>query len=50
MLQERDGLLTELQENLSRAQQQMKGSADKHWRDVEYTVADWVFLKLMPYM
>ena len=46
LLKDKDGLLMELRENLEIAQNQMKKSADKHRRDVEFKVDDWVYLKL----
>ena len=46
LLKDRDGLLMELRENLEIAQNQMKKSPDKHQRDVEFKVDDWVYLKL----
>ena len=49
LLKDRDGLLMELKENLEIAQNHMKKAADKHRRDVEFKVDDWVYLKLRPY-
>ena len=49
LLKDRDGILMELRENLEVAQNQMKKSADKHRRDVEFEVDEWAYLKLRPY-
>ncbi|KAM0065899.1 putative nucleotidyltransferase, Ribonuclease H [Helianthus debilis subsp. tardiflorus] len=48
-LVERDNVLTLLKTNLSKAQTRMKLAADKHRRDVNFEVDDWVFVKLQPY-
>ena len=42
----RDRLLDELKLNLQTAQQQMKYYADKHRREVQFDMGDWVFLRL----
>ena len=47
--QERDDLLQELKRNLCRAQEQNRVQANKHRREVEYQIGDWVYLKLQPY-
>ncbi|WVY96197.1 hypothetical protein V8G54_028348 [Vigna mungo] len=39
----------ELRANLCRAQQQNRVQANKHRRDVEFKIGDWVYLKLQPY-
>lgn len=49
LLKDCDSLLTELRENMELAQEEMQKSANKHRREVEYTVGDWVYLKLRPY-
>ncbi|GJY88666.1 retrotransposable element Tf2 [Tanacetum coccineum] len=35
--------------NLAKAQNRMKGQADKHRTEREFSVGDWVYLKLQPY-
>lgn len=49
LLRDRDSLLVELRENLELAQTRMQKEANKHRRDVEFEVGDWVYLKLRPY-
>ncbi|CAH9105349.1 unnamed protein product [Cuscuta europaea] len=49
MTAERNEMLTELKENLARAQNLMKQQADKHRREEELEVGDQVFLKIQPY-
>jgi len=49
MLQERDRVVTMLRENLQAAQARMQKSANKHRRELEFIVGDWVYLKLRPY-
>nr|GFB45174.1 transposon Ty3-G Gag-Pol polyprotein [Tanacetum cinerariifolium] len=44
-LLDRDEALKQLKYHFQRAQ----ASADKHHRDVEFSVGDWVFLKLRPH-
>jgi ribosomal protein L21E len=39
-----------IQQNLHRAQQRMKAQADKHRMEREFTVGDWVYLKLQPHV
>lgn len=49
MLMDRDRMLTELKVHWQKAQQRMKISADKHQRDIEYSMGQWVFLKTRLY-
>ncbi|KAL4575440.1 hypothetical protein LXL04_022283 [Taraxacum kok-saghyz] len=48
-LQDRDEAIKQLKYHLLRAQSQMKSTPDKHRRDVEFQVGEWVFLKLRPH-
>ncbi|PKI78281.1 hypothetical protein CRG98_001339 [Punica granatum] len=48
-LRARDALLQELKSNLVAAQSRMKAAVDKHRRDEEFEVGDWVYLKLQTY-
>lgn len=49
-LQERDGALAQLKYHLSKAQEQiMKCYADKKRRDQQFSIGDWVFVKLRPH-
>ena len=48
-LLERDQMLALLKSNLVWAQTRMKNQADKHRTEREFTVGDWVFLRLIPY-
>ncbi|VFR01939.1 unnamed protein product [Cuscuta campestris] len=49
ILAERDGLLRRLRSNLQAAQTRMKLLADRHRREVEFAVGDWVLLRIQPY-
>lgn len=48
-LRERDEILHHLQFQLEKAQHRMVVEANKHRREVEFKVGDWVFLKFRPY-
>jgi hypothetical protein len=43
-------MLQVIKHNLLRAQQRMKYQADKHRQEREFTVSDWVYLKLQSYV
>ncbi|KAL6331615.1 hypothetical protein AAG906_011555 [Vitis piasezkii] len=45
----RDELLQELKAHLHAANNRMKQAADKKWREVNFEVGDWVYLRLQPY-
>lgn len=45
----RTELHTTLQRRLRKAQEATKTAADKHCRDVQYVVDDWVYVRLRPY-
>jgi hypothetical protein len=49
VLNDRDEALDELKFHRLRAQQRIKVQADKHRRDLEFSVGDLVFLKIRPY-
>ena len=49
LLVARDVVLQELKQNLLKAQNLMKAQANKHKRQIDFEVGDWVFLKLQPY-
>jgi len=49
MLAERNLILDELKWQLNKAQDRMRGQANKKRRDVEFRVRDIVYLKLQPY-
>ncbi|GAU45214.1 hypothetical protein TSUD_244190 [Trifolium subterraneum] len=46
---EKNVMLREMQEQLLKAQDQMRAQANKHRREVEYQVGDMVYLKIHPY-
>lgn len=48
-LVDRDEILLLLKANLARAQNWMKGIADKRRKELSFQVGDWVFVKLKPY-
>lgn len=48
-MKSRDFILTLVRENLQESQARMKHFADKHRTDKEYSVGDWVYLRLRPY-
>ena len=48
-MEERNYMLDELKFQLERAQNRMKVYADKKRRDVEYAIANMVYMKLKPY-
>lgn len=45
----RDELLTELKQHLVTANNRMKQLADSKRRDVQFTIGDWVLLRIQPY-
>ncbi|CAM8994324.1 unnamed protein product [Rhodiola kirilowii] len=49
LLTQRSHLMTELKANLARARHRMVQQANKHRRDIEFQVRDWVYVKLQPY-
>lgn len=50
LLTERDGLLHRLNVNILQAQNRMKQRVNCHRREVEFSIGDWVFLRLQSYM
>ncbi|XP_074346215.1 uncharacterized protein LOC141684985 [Apium graveolens] len=48
-LQRREQILIDLKNYLTKAQQRMKNQADKHRSDRNFSISDWVWLKLQPY-
>ncbi|CAM8889673.1 unnamed protein product [Rhodiola kirilowii] len=49
MLQTRDKILSQQRANINRAQQRMRHQANKHRKDVCFSVGDYVYVKLKPY-
>ncbi|CAA7014844.1 unnamed protein product [Microthlaspi erraticum] len=49
MLRERDGILRAIKEHLQMAQARMKNNANKHRRELSFSIGDNFFLKLRPY-
>lgn len=49
LLKKRDNLLSKLRSNMEAAQKRMVSQANKHRREVDFTVGDMVYLKLRPY-
>lgn len=48
-LEAREAIIELLKFHISRAQQRMKGLANRHRSDRVFAVGDWVYLKLQPY-
>ncbi|KAK9671760.1 hypothetical protein RND81_12G053000 [Saponaria officinalis] len=48
-MQRRDAMVNELKHHLRKAQHRIKQFTDKHRTDREFSVGDWVWLKLQPY-
>ena len=49
LVQDRLQVLSNIKENLVKAQNRMKYCAEQHRTEREFLVGDWVFLKLQPY-
>lgn len=49
MLTDRDILHVVLQRRLRKAQEAMKLTANKHRQDVQFSLGDWVYVKLRPH-
>ena len=49
LLTDRTELHALLQRRLQKAQSSMKATADKHCRDTQFSIGDWVYLRLRPY-
>ncbi|XP_042942778.1 uncharacterized protein LOC122276959 [Carya illinoinensis] len=49
LLQSREQILITLKSNLTLAQERMKFYYDKHHTDRQFSVGDWVYLRLQPY-
>jgi hypothetical protein len=50
MLSERNTMMASVREHLQRAQQRMKAQVDKHCSDRVFSIRDFVYLKLQPYI
>ena len=48
-LKDRDEALRQLKTHLTRAQEHMRRMANTHRRDVNFSIGDWVYLKLRPH-
>ena len=48
-LKDRDETLRELKTHLTKAQEHMRRTANTHRRDVNFSIGDWVYLKLHPH-
>ena len=46
---DRDEALRQLKHHLTIAQEQMRRTANAHWRDIQFDIDDWVYLKLRPH-
>lgn len=49
-LREHEDMTQVIKHNLLRAQQRMKHQADKHRQERQFSVGDWIYLKLQPYV
>lgn len=49
-LEQRANMTTLIQHNLSRAQHRMKTQEDKHRQERQFSVGDWVYVKLQPHI
>ena len=48
-LQVREEMLQLLKHHLKRVQDRMKAQVDRHRKDQQFDIGDWVYLKLQPY-